>query len=173
MLYFGIFPVKNHKELIGVVPENGEGAPDFCLHDSEKNEVCLRNMNGKNIVVYFYPKDNTPACTKEARSFSELKDEFEKHNTMILGISRDSAETHRKFIERKNITIKLLSDPVAVVQKRYGAWRPKKFLGREFIGTVRSTFLIDSMGRIANSWDNVKVKNHANYVLEAVKALPV
>ncbi|UCD03091.1 MAG: thioredoxin-dependent thiol peroxidase [Candidatus Aenigmatarchaeota archaeon] len=155
-----------------MVPERGTEAPDFCLRDSENKEVCLRDMNGKNIVLYFYPKDNTPACTIEARDFSKLREEFEKFNTSVIGVSRDSAETHQKFIDRKGLSIKLLSDPAAVVQKRFGVWRPKKFMGREFNGTVRSTFLIDSVGRIAEHWDGVKVKNHAEHVLEAVKALP-
>lgn len=151
--------------------DEGMKAPAFTLKDADENYVTLKDFRGKNVVLYFYPKDNTPGCTTEALDFTDLKSEFEKNDTAIMGISRDSCISHQNFIDKKNLTIKLLSDPDSSVQKKYGVWRPKKFMGREFLGTVRSTFLIGKDGRIKKYWDKVKAKGHAKEVLEEVKKI--
>ena len=149
----------------------GEAALDFCLKDAKQKSVCLNDFKGKNVVLYFYPKDNTPGCTLEAIDFSALKIDFGKNDTVILGISKDSCESHQKFIDKKALTITLLSDPEAEIQKKYGVWRKKKFMGVAFIGTVRTTVLIDKKGIMRKIWDSVKVKGHAQEVLEEVKKL--
>ena len=146
-------------------------APDFCLKNQDEEEACLKDFKGKNIVLYFYPKDNTPGCSIEAMTFTKYKDEFEKNNTTIIGVSKDSCESHRKFIKNKNLNITLISDTDKKIQEIYGVWRLKKFMGKEFMGTVRSTFLIDSQGIIRKIWDKVKVKGHVEEVLEEVKNL--
>lgn len=146
--------------------DEGNQAPNFCLLDAYENKRCIGDFEGKWIVLYFYPKDNTPGCTIEAIDFSALRDEFEKHDAIILGISKDSCESHQKFIDKKGISIILLSDPDSEIQKKFGVWRPKKFMGKEFLGTVRSTFIIDPEGKIVRVYDNVKAKGHAQSVLD-------
>jgi peroxiredoxin Q/BCP len=147
----------------------GMGAPEFCLDDSYNKKVCLKAYRGKNVVLYFYPKDNTPGCTMEGLDFSRLKDKFSNADAVILGISKDSCESHQKFIDKHGLTITLLSDPDSAVQKKYGVWRMKKFMGREFMGTVRSTVLVDPKGKVTHVWDKVKVKGHAEDVLKKLK----
>ena len=149
----------------------GDNAPDFCLLNQDEKEVCLNEYKGKNVVLYFYPKDNTPGCSLEAMMFTKYKLEFEKNNTIILGISKDSCDSHRKFIEKKNLNLTLISDTDKEIQNKYGVWRLKKFMGKEFLGTIRTTFLIDENGKIRKIWDNVKVKGHAEEVLKEVKNL--
>jgi peroxiredoxin Q/BCP len=151
--------------------KEGDTAPDFCMPDQNEKKVCLKDYKGKNIVLYFYPKDNTPGCSLEAMMFTKYKPEFEKYKTTIIGVSKDSCDSHRKFIEKKNLNLTLISDTDKEIQKKYDVWRLKKFMGREFLGTVRSTFLIDSNGKIKKIWDNVKVKNHVEQVLDEVKKL--
>jgi peroxiredoxin Q/BCP len=151
--------------------KEGELAPDFCMPDQNEKDVCLKNYKGKNVVLYFYPKDNTPGCSMEAMMFTKYKPDFEKHNTTILGISKDSCDSHRKFIEKKGLNLTLISDESKEIHEKYGVWRLKKFMGKEFMGTVRTTFLIDSEGVIRKVWDKVKVKGHAEDVLESVKKL--
>lgn len=143
----------------------GDTAEDFCLKDAKGKKRCLADFKGKNIVLYFYPRDNTPGCTLEAIDFSDLREDFEQHNTVIIGISKDSCESHQKFIDKHELTILLLSDPDSEVQKKYDVWKPKKFMGKEFLGTVRTTILIDAKGSIIKRWDAVKVKGHAQEVL--------
>jgi len=145
--------------------KDGSKAPDFCLLDSKKKKHCLEDYRGKWVVLYFYPKDNTPGCTLEAIDFSKLKDEFKKKDAVILGISKDSCESHQKFVDSKGLTITLLSDEDHKIQEKYGVWKPKVFMGREFLGTVRSTFLIDKKGIIKNMWSKVSVLGHAKEVL--------
>lgn len=146
-------------------------APDFCLKNQDEEEICLNDFRGKNVVLYFYPKDNTPGCSLEAMTFTKYKDEFEKNNTTIIGISKDSCESHKKFIKNKNLNITLMSDLDKKIQQIYGVLGLKKFLGREFIGTIRTTFLIDSKGKIRKIWNNVRVKGHVEEVLNEVKNL--
>ena len=149
----------------------GDKAPDFCLPNQDNEEICLRDFQGSWVVLYFYPKDNTPGCTTEALDFTALKDEFEKEGAIILGVSPDSVKKHQNFIAKKNLGITLLSDEDKEVLKEYGVWQLKKNFGKEYMGVVRSTFLIDPDGKIAYIWPKVKVKGHAKEVLEKLKEL--
>lgn len=140
---------------------------NFTLPNQHGEPVSLSDFQGKWVIVYFYPKDNTPGCTIEGQDFSRLKDEFAKKNAVILGISPDSEKSHCNFIEKKNLTITLLSDPDKVVAKQFGVWGMKKFMGREFMGIIRSTFLLKD-GEIVKKWSPVKVKGHAEEVLKSL-----
>ncbi len=154
--------------------EAGQKAPDFCLMNDNGQTVCLKDFLGKWVVLYFYPKDNTSGCTKEAIDFSELADEFAAKNAVILGVSPDSEESHKKFKTYHNININLLSDSTREVMKEYGAWGMKKNYGKEYEGVIRSTFLINPEGIIDYRWKNVRVQykskdkiiKHAEKVLE-------
>jgi len=147
----------------------GQNAPDFCLPDYEGGIHCLKDFRGKWLVLYFYPRDNTSGCTREARDFTERKDEFEKLNAVIVGISKDSPASHRKFVEKQSLQILLLSDEKHEVIERYGVWGKKKRYGREYYGTVRSTLLISPDGKIVKIWKNVRVAAHVNVVLNTLK----
>ena len=166
-----MFLLKELGVLIMAKLNEGDVAPDFCLKNQDEEKICLKDYNGKNVILYFYPKDNTPGCSLEAMTFTKYKDEFEKYNTTIIGVSKDSCESHKKFIKNKNLNITLISDSEKEIQESYGVWRLKKFMGREFMGTVRSTFLIDSSGKIRKIWNKVKVKGHVEEVLNEVKNL--
>jgi thioredoxin-dependent peroxiredoxin len=144
-------------------------APDFSLQDSYGKKVSLHDFLGRWIVVYFYPQDETSGCTMEAIDFTKLAPEFEKAGAMILGISKDSCESHIKFVNHRKLGITLLSDPDASVNKLYDVWGMLKILGREFAGTKRTTFLVDPKGRIARIWRNVNPIGHASAVLEDVR----
>ncbi len=146
----------------------GDNAEDFCLKDADGKNVCLKDYRGRWVVLYFYPKDLTPGCTLEALDFSTLKKDFEKKNAVILGVSKDSCESHQKFIDKKKLTIRLLSDPDSMIQKKFGVWRLKKFMGKEFTGTIRTTFLINPTGKIKKIWEKVKVRGHASEVFAAI-----
>ena len=146
-------------------------APEFCLPNQDGVEICLRDLKGKWIVLYFYPKDNTPGCTTEAKEFSELIDEFEKLGAIVIGISPDSPKKHCNFIEKHNLKVTLLSDEEKKVLKAYGAWGKKKMYGREYEGVIRSTFIIDPNGEIVKEYKNVRAKGHAKKVLEDLKEL--
>lgn len=154
----------------GKVVAEGVLAPLFCLKDAYEGKKCLKDLAGKWVVLYFYPKDNTPGCTLEAIDFSRLKEGFRGLGAVVLGVSKDSCESHQKFIDKKGLTITLLSDPDSKVQKSYGVWKPKKFMGKEFVGTVRTTFLINPEGRIVKVWDKVKVAGHAEEVLGEIES---
>lgn len=143
----------------------GESAPEFTLADADEEQLRLKDLLGRWVVLYFYPRDNTPGCTLEAIDFSRLREEFAALDAVIVGVSKDSCQSHRKFAARHGLSLLLLSDPDSTVQKSFGVWRPKKFMGREFLGTVRSTFLIDPAGKIARVWDNVRAAGHADEVL--------
>jgi len=158
------------KRRFGVV-EAGQKAPEFCLLDDNGNRVCLADFKGKWVVLYFYPKDSTPGCTREALDFSEKLSEFEKLNAVVIGISPDSIDSHRKFKEKKGLKVKLLSDEDRKTVKAYGVWQKKKNFGREYYGVVRTTYLIDAEGKVAFVWKKVKVKGHADAVLEKLKEL--
>ena len=144
----------------------GDKAIDFILPDHLGEEVSLNQFSGKWIILYFYPRDNTPGCTLEAIDFSILKEEFERFNTVILGISRDSITSHKNFVEKKELTIKLLSNPDHEVIEKYGAWQLKKLYGRESFGIIRSTFLINAQGIISYVWPKVKARGHAVNVMQ-------
>ena len=142
----------------------GDMAPDFCLPDKDNAEVCLKDFKEKYTVVYFYPKDNTPGCTTEAIGFTGILPDLQKLDANVVGISPDSPESHRKFAEKKNLKVTLLSDPEKKVLKKYGAWGLNKFRGKEYMGVIRSTFLVDPKGKIAHVWPKVSVKGHAEEV---------
>ena len=146
-------------------------AYNFCLPNQDNIEICLRDLKGKWIVLYFYPKDNTPGCTTEAKEFSNLLDEFEKLGAVVIGISPDSPKKHSNFIEKHNLTITLLSDTEKEVLKAYGAWGKKKMYGKEYEGVIRSTFIINPEGEIVKEYKNVRAKGHATKVLEDLKNL--
>ncbi len=151
----------------------GEGdiAENFCLPDFQGKEHCLEDFRGKWVVLYFYPKDNTSGCTREAKDFNAMKEEFEKLGAVIIGVSKDSPKSHAKFIEKHNLKILLLSDEDHKVLEKYGAWGKKKNYGREYFGTVRSTFLIDPEGKIAKVWNKVRVAGHVENVFKTLKEL--
>ena len=151
--------------------QTGEKAPGFCLPDQAGNESCLIDYQGKWVVLYFYPKDNTPGCTIEAIDFTGVKADLEAKNTIILGVSPDSGQSHRNFIAKQGLAITLLSDPDRKVLTAYGAWQLKKMYGKESWGVVRSTFLIDPQGKIAFAWPNVKAKGHAEQVVQKIAEL--
>lgn len=142
----------------------GDRAPDFCLPDKDKKEVCLKEYLGKNVVLYFYPADNTPGCTTEAIGFTGILPELEKLDAVVIGVSPDSPESHGNFIEKKNLKVTLLSDEQKDVLKKYGAWGLKKFKGKTYMGVIRSTYLVDSKGKISHIWPKVSVKGHAEEV---------
>lgn len=151
--------------------EVGDIAPEFNLPDETGEKVTLDDFADKNIVLYFYPKDNTPGCTKESIAFSEAKAEFEAHDTVILGASKDSVKKHQNFIKKQNLTVKLLVDEEGKLCEDYTVWVMKKLYGREYMGIERATFLIGKDRKIKNIWRKVKVNGHVDEVLEAVKAL--
>jgi peroxiredoxin Q/BCP len=151
--------------------ESGQIAPDLCLPDQEGDQTCLKDLKGKWVVLYFYPRDNTPGCSLEARDFSSLRKAFEAENAIILGVSRDGKESHRKFIEKKELDIKLLSDEKEEVHRKYDVLHPKNFMGKEVISAVRTTFLINPDGKIVKIWNNVKAAGHAEKVLSELKSL--
>jgi len=149
----------------------GDTVPDFCLPNQDEEEICLRDIRGKWIVLYFYPKDNTPGCTTEACDFTEALPDFEGLNAIILGVSPDSPKKHRNFIEKKGLRITLLSDEEKELCKLFGVWQLKKNYGREYMGVVRSTFIIDPDGKIAEKWEKVRVKGHVDEVKSRLKEL--
>ncbi len=153
------------------VLKEGSIAPNFCLPDQDENKVCLEDFKGKWVILYFYPRDNTPGCTKEAIEFSEHFEEFSKLDAVILGVSADSTKSHKKFIDKHNLKVTLLSDIDHDVLEKYGVWELKKRYGREYYGTVRSTFIIDPEGKIRRAFKNVKVKGHVDEVKQTLEEL--
>jgi peroxiredoxin Q/BCP len=151
--------------------EVGTKAPEFCVPNQDEVEICLRDLAGKWIVLYFYPKDNTPGCTNEACDFTDANEQCEKLNGVILGVRPDSPEKHRKFIEKKNLGITLLSDEEKTLCESYNVWKLKKFMGREFMGVVRTTYIIDPDGNIAAAWENVKVRRKKTVKGEKIEIL--
>jgi peroxiredoxin Q/BCP len=146
-------------------------ASNFTLPSTSQNNYSLKNSIGKYVVLYFYPKDDTPGCTIETNDFNRLLPKFKKLNCEIYGISKDDIKSHYKFKDKYKIRFDLLSDVELGVLKKYKVWAKKKFMGREFMGIVRTTFLIDPKGKIVKIWDNVKVKDHAKEVLDTLKIL--
>ena len=144
---------------------------DFCVANQDEEEICFRDIRGRWIVLYFYPKDNTPGCTTEACDFTEALPDFEALCAIVLGVSPDSPKKHRHFIEKQSLKITLLSDEDKSLCQAFGVWQLKKFMGKEYMGVVRSTFIIDPDGNIAKVWENVKVKGHAQVVKEALEML--
>ncbi len=151
--------------------EEGEKAPDFTLPANGGDKIKLSQFKGRPVVVYFYPKDDTSGCTKEAIAFTALLPEFEKIDAAIIGISPDSADSHDKFIAKHDLGITLAADEEKKVAEAYGVWVEKSMYGRKFMGVERSTFLIDAKGAVRRIWRKVKVNGHADAVLGAAQEL--
>ena len=151
--------------------KNNTRAPDFKLPSTNKSNHQLKDSLGKYVVIYFYPKDDTPGCTIETNDFNKLFSKFKKLNCEIFGISKDNLKSHDKFREKFKVKFDLLSDEETKVLKKYKVWGKKKFMGREYMGISRSTFLIDPKGKIIKIWENVNVKDHALEVLETLKSI--
>lgn len=149
----------------------GEKAPDFTLPTNGGDELSLSDLKGKKVVLYFYPKDSTPGCTNEAKDFRDLCAEFDAANCVIVGASKDTVKRHDNFVAKQELNFPLVSDAESDLCERYGVWQEKKMYGKTFMGIVRSTFLIDENGIIQKIWPKVKVKGHAQEVLEAAQAL--
>ncbi|MCZ2855954.1 MAG: thioredoxin-dependent thiol peroxidase [Candidatus Bathyarchaeota archaeon] len=147
----------------------GEKAPDFTLQADDRKEVSLSDYRGKKVVLYFYPKDGTPGCTREAIEFKEMAKEFEREGAVILGVSKDSIKSHEKFKQKHDLPFTLLSDPEGKVLDLYGVWKKKSLYGRTFMGTERTTFLIDEKGIVKRTYRKVKVKGHAQVCLLDLK----
>ena len=144
----------------------GDQAPKFTLEDSFNNKVSLNDFLGKRIIIYFYPKDNTPGCTKEACNFKENWDLLQKNNIVVLGISKDNAVSHKKFIEKFNLPFILLTDPEPFkVSSDYDSYGLKKFMGKEYMGMMRNTFLIDTDGKIEKIYFKVKAAIMADHII--------
>ena len=150
-----------------MIKENTK-APNFNLPSTTAKKFSLRDSIGKYLVLYFYPKDDTPGCTLETNEFNKLLFKFKKLECDVYGISKDSLKSHEKFKEKYKIKFDLLSDEELKVLKQYKVWQKKKFMGREFMGVVRTTYLIDKKGQILKVWKNVKAKDHAQEVLETL-----
>jgi peroxiredoxin Q/BCP len=149
----------------------GLAAPPFTAPAADGQTYSLADFAGSWLVLYFYPKDNTPGCTTEAQEFSQRREAFAQLGAQVAGVSPDSPESHGKFIQKKELTILLLSDPDHIMAEAYGAWGLKQFMRKEYLGILRSTFLINSQGEIAHIWPKVKVKDHAETVLQTLTAL--
>ena len=150
--------------------EVGQPAPDFTA-ESTAGSLSLSALRGTKVVLYFYPKDQTPGCTTEACGFRDLKAEFDAVGAVILGVSKDSLKSHANFVARQSLNFDLITDPDKVLHEAYGTWVEKKNYGRTYMGTQRSTFLIDADGVVREAWRNVRVKGHVDKVLEATRAL--
>ncbi len=153
--------------------EIGSNAPEFCLPNQDDVEICLRDIKGKWIILYFYPKDNTPGCTTEACDFTDAVVDFSDLDAIVLGVSADSTVKHQKFIEKYDLDITLLSDEETKMMQDYGVWQMKKNYGKEYMGIVRTTYIISPEGRIAAAWNNVKVRVKRKKDGETIETLHV
>jgi peroxiredoxin Q/BCP len=151
--------------------EIGRAAPPFRLLDQDEAKVSLSDFRGSWVVLYFYPRDDTPGCTTEACEFTEGIEAFQNLDAVVLGCSPDTPAKHRKFIEKFDLGVRLLSDPEHGVMAAYGAWGEKKMYGKPVTGVIRSTVLIDPKGKVAHHWPNVKAKGHAAKVQERLEEL--
>lgn len=149
----------------------GDKAPAFKLPGAGATAVSLASLKGKKVVLYFYPKDDTSGCTREAIDFTGLKADFDAAGAVVIGVSPDSVESHAKFAAKHELEVTLLSDESKEMLEAYGVWAEKSMYGRKYMGVERTTFLIDGKGRIARVWNKVKVPGHAAEVLEATQAL--
>lgn len=149
--------------------EVGKKAPDFSLLNQDEKKISLKDYIGQKVVLYFYPKDDTSGCTKEACSFSDDLPKFSKIDAVILGVSPDSVKSHKKFSEKYNLKFDLLADDEKNVVEKYGVWKEKSMYGRKYMGVERTTFIIDEKGKIKKIFNKVKVDGHNKEVLEALK----
>ena len=152
------------------MPGAGEPAPSFAAPDQDGNQVDLASLAGRWVVLYFYPKDDTPGCTKEACSFRDSHAAIEQVGAAVIGVSGDSTASHARFAAKYSLPFPLLADPDHAIARAYGAWGLKKNYGREYEGIIRSTFIIDPQGRVAKRWAKVKPAEHGREVLEWLKA---
>ncbi|THF78757.1 thioredoxin-dependent thiol peroxidase [Cohnella fermenti] len=148
----------------------GQAVPDFVLPSSTGENVRLSDYQGRKVIVYFYPKDNTTSCTQEACDFRDAHPQFEEAGAVVLGISPDPVKSHLKFIGKHELPFQLLSDPDHEVAELFGVWQEKTMYGRRYMGIVRSTFLIDEQGKLVKEWRGLRVKGHVEAVLEAAEA---
>ena len=151
--------------------EEGKKAPAVTLKNQDGRKVSLNDFKGKNIVLYFYPKDNTSGCTKEACNFRDEFPDFKKLKAVVIGVSPDSVESHKKFAEKYNLPFNLLSDEKKTVLEKYGVWKEKSMYGRKYMGVERSTFIIDKTGKVRKIFRKVKVNDHNKEVMEVLKEL--
>ena len=151
--------------------KEGEAAPNFTALTNGDEEISLSQFRGQTVILYFYPKDNTPGCNKEACGFRDVHTEIVAKNAIVLGVSADSVTKHEKFIEKFELPFKLIADENKVICNAYGVWGEKKFMGRTYLGINRQTFLIDGDGVIRKIWLKVKVAEHAKEVLDALNTL--
>jgi thioredoxin-dependent peroxiredoxin len=151
------------------MPDVGDKAPAFSLEDQSGKTVKLSDFKGRKVVLYFYPKDDTPGCTREACAFRDEHSALQKAGAVVLGVSPDSGPSHAKFAGKYKLSFPLLADTDHAVSEKYGAWGPKTLYGRKFMGITRSTFLVDEAGKVARVWPKVKVDGHVDQVLEAVR----
>ncbi|MCM3042689.1 thioredoxin-dependent thiol peroxidase [Paenibacillus motobuensis] len=149
--------------------ELGQTVPDFTLPASGGNEVSLNQFRGQKVVIYFYPKDMTTACTQEACDFRDNYSAISERDAVVLGISGDPVKSHDRFVEKQSLPFLLLSDADHEICRMFGVWQLKKMYGREYEGIVRSTFLIDEEGRLVREWRGIRVKGHVEKVLEAIR----
>ena len=156
---------------MSTTPGEGDPMPDIAMETPDGGTVRPSDFKGKKAVIFFYPKDNTPGCTTEAEGFRDAIKKFEKANTVVIGVSKDSVKRHDNFKAKHDLPFALISDEDGKICEAYGVWQKKKNYGREYMGIVRSTFLIDGKGKIAEVWSNVRVKGHVDKVLEAAQAL--
>ncbi len=151
------------------MPEVGKKAPDFSLLDQDGKKVSLKDLLGKKVILYFYPKDDTSGCTKEACSFRDEFPKFKKTDAVILGVSPDSIKSHKKFADKYDLPFSLLADEEKKVLEKYGVWKEKSMYGRKYMGVERTTFIIDVEGKIKKIFNKVKVDGHNKEVMEALK----
>lgn len=149
----------------------GQKVPDISVLNQDGEEVSLTDFQGKNIVLYFYPKDMTPGCTTESCDFRDFHPDFEKLNTVVIGVSPDDITSHQKFIAKHNLPFTLLADTEQALAKHFDVWKLKKNFGREYMGIERSTFVINTQGEIVKEWRKVKVKGHVEEVLQFVREM--
>jgi peroxiredoxin Q/BCP len=152
-------------------PLQGKRAPAFTASTNGGAKLRLSELQGGPVVLYFYPKDETPGCTTEAKDFTALATKFKKLGVTVVGVSPDTAAKHDKFIDKHDLKLTLVSDQDKAICEKYGVWQEKKNYGRTYMGVVRSTFLIDASGKVAQVWRNIRVKGHAEKVLEAAKLI--
>ena len=144
-------------------------APNFKLPSTDNTIFELKKVKKKNVILYFYPKDDTPGCTIESKDFSKLNNLIKKNNTIVLGVSKDNIKSHLKFVKKYKLKFNLLSDENLKLIKKYGVWGKKSFLGKKYMGIIRTTFLINTKGKIHKIWSNVRVKDHAKEVLKELE----
>jgi peroxiredoxin Q/BCP len=156
---------------MAAVLQPGDKAPDFDLPSDEGGDIRLSDLKGRIVVLYFYPKDDTPGCTTEAKAFSAAGAEFKSASVVIVGVSKDSVKSHGRFRQKYDLNVRLGSDPEGKTIQDYGVWVEKSLYGRKYMGIERATFLIDQAGTIRRIWRKVSVKGHDQEVLEAARAL--